>query len=174
MGKSVCFYFQVHQPDRLRQFRFFDIGNDYHYLDDFANRTIVRRIADRCYLPMNDLLLDLIRQHKGAFRVAFSISGVAIEQFQKYTPDVIDKFKDICNKYKDDSRSIYEECRAIYQKSVKHYDMVIAVLACIESGKSPTDTIAEFIEEMKADVEVADKSVEAALKSYNQVMKNHE
>lgn len=88
--------------------------------------------------------------------------------------DVIDKFKDICNKYKDDSRSIYEECRAIYQKSVKHYDMVIAVLACIESGKSPTDTIAEFIEEMKADVEVADKSVEAALKSYNQVMKNHE
>ena len=93
MGKSVCFYFQVHQPDRLRQFRFFDIGNDYHYLDDFANRTIVRRIADRCYLPMNDLLLDLIRQHKGAFRVAFSISGVAIEQFQKYTPDVIDKFK---------------------------------------------------------------------------------
>ena len=77
--------------------------------------------------------------------------------------DVIDKFKDICNKYKDDSRLIYEECRAIYQKSVKHYDMVIAVLASIESGKSPTDTIAEFIEEMKADVEVAVKSFETAL-----------
>lgn len=93
MGKSVCFYFQVHQPDRLRQFRFFDIGNDFHYFDDFANRTIVRRIADRCYIPMNQLLLEQIKAHKGAFKVAFSISGVAVEQFGKYAPDVLDSFK---------------------------------------------------------------------------------
>lgn len=93
MGKSVCFYFQVHQPDRLRQFRFFDIGNDFHYFDDFANRTIVRRIADRCYLPMNNLLLEQIKAHKGAFKVAFSISGVAVEQFGKYAPEVLDSFK---------------------------------------------------------------------------------
>lgn len=93
MGKSVCFYFQVHQPDRLRQFRFFDIGNDFHYFDDFTNRTIVRRIADRCYLPMNHLLLEQIKAHKGAFKVAFSISGVAVEQFGKYAPDVLDSFK---------------------------------------------------------------------------------
>ena len=93
MNKSVCFYFQVHQPDRLRQFRFFDIGNDYHYLDDFANRTIVSRIADRCYLPANRMLLDMIGQHKGEFKVAFSISGTAIEQFRMYVPEVIDSFK---------------------------------------------------------------------------------
>ncbi len=93
MGKSVCFYFQVHQPDRLRQFRFFDIGNDFHYFDDFANRTIVRRIADRCYIPMNNLLLEQIKAHKGAFKVAFSISGVAVEQFGKYAPEVLDSFK---------------------------------------------------------------------------------
>lgn len=93
MGKSVCFYFQVHQPDRLRQFRFFDIGNDFHYFDDFTNRTIVRRIADRCYLPMNQILLEQIKAHKGAFKVAFSISGVAVEQFGKYAPDVLDSFK---------------------------------------------------------------------------------
>lgn len=93
MGKSVCFYFQVHQPDRLRQFRFFDIGNDFHYFDDFTNRTIVRRIADRCYIPMNQLLLEQIKAHKGAFKVAFSISGVAVEQFGKYAPDVLDSFK---------------------------------------------------------------------------------
>ena len=93
MNKSVCFYFQVHQPDRLRQFRFFDIGNDYHYLDDFANRTIVRRVAERCYLPANRLLHDLILRHNGAFKVAFSISGVAIEQFERYVPEVIDSFK---------------------------------------------------------------------------------
>ncbi len=93
MNKSVCFYFQVHQPDRLRQFRFFDIGNDYHYLDDFANRTIVSRIADRCYLPANRMLLEMIGQHKGEFKVAFSISGAAIEQFRMYVPEVIDSFK---------------------------------------------------------------------------------
>jgi len=93
MSKSVCFYFQVHQPDRLRQYRFFDIGNDEHYFDEFANRTILRRVADRCYLPANAMLLDLIRAHKGAFKVAFSISGVAIEQFEKYAPEVVDSFK---------------------------------------------------------------------------------
>lgn len=93
MSKSVCFYFQVHQPDRLRQFRFFDIGNDFHYFDDFANRTILHRVASRCYLPANNTLLEMIRRHKGAFKVAFSISGVAIEQFEKYAPEVIDSFK---------------------------------------------------------------------------------
>ena len=93
MGKSVCFYFQVHQPDRLRQFRFFDIGGDFHYFDDFANRTIVRRIADRCYLRANNVLLELIRRHGGEFKVAFSISGAAIEQFSLYAPEVIDSFK---------------------------------------------------------------------------------
>ena len=95
MNKSVCFYFQVHQPDRLRQFRFFDIGNDFHYLDDFANRTIVRRVAERCYLPANRLLRELIVRNNGAFKVAFSISGVAIDQFQRYAPEVIDSFKDL-------------------------------------------------------------------------------
>ena len=93
MNKSVCFYFQVHQPDRLRQFRFFDIGNDFHYLDDFSNRTIVRRVAERCYLPANKMLHDLILRHNGAFKVAFSISGTAIEQFERYVPEVIDSFK---------------------------------------------------------------------------------
>ena len=95
MNKSVCFYFQVHQPDRLRQFRFFDIGNDFHYLDDFSNRTIVRRVAERCYLPANRMLHDLILRHNGAFKVAFSISGVALEQFERYAPEVIDSFKSL-------------------------------------------------------------------------------
>ena len=95
MNKSICFYFQVHQPDRLRQYRFFDIGNDYHYLDDFSNRTIVRRVAERCYLPANRLLCDLIRRNGGAFRVAFSITGVAVEQFERYAPEVIDSFKEL-------------------------------------------------------------------------------
>ncbi len=93
MKKSICFYFQVHQPDRLRLYRFFDIGKDSHYYDDFANRTILRRVAQKCYLPMNELLLNLIKETKGAFKVAFSISGTALEQFDRYTPEVIESFR---------------------------------------------------------------------------------
>jgi alpha-amylase len=93
MKKSVCIYFQVHQPDRLKLFRFFDIGNDDYYFDDFANRTILRRVADKCYLPTNKLLLELLKKNGKQFKVAFSISGVVLEQFKKYAPEVIDSFK---------------------------------------------------------------------------------
>ena len=93
MKKSICLYFQVHQPTRLRLYRFFDIGKDSHYYDDFANRTILKRIAQKCYLPMNELLLEQIKEQKGKFKVAFSISGTALEQFDRYAPEVIDSFR---------------------------------------------------------------------------------
>ena len=93
MKKSICLYFQVHQPTRLRLYRFFDIGKDSHYYDDYTNRTILRRIAKNCYLPMNELLLDAIKAGKGEFKVAFSISGTALEQFDRYAPEVLDSFK---------------------------------------------------------------------------------
>ena len=93
MKKSICLYFQVHQPARLRLYRFFDIGKDSHYYDDFANRTILRRVAQRCYLPMNALLLELIEANKGAFKVAFSISGTVLEQFDRYAPEVLESFR---------------------------------------------------------------------------------
>ena len=93
MKKNVCLYFQVHQPTRLRLYRFFDIGKDSHYYDDFANRTILRRVAQKCYLPMNGLLLEAIKEHKGKFKVAFSITGTVLEQFNRYAPEVIDSFK---------------------------------------------------------------------------------
>ena len=92
-SKSICLYFQVHQPTRLRLYRFFDIGKDSHYYDDFANRTILRRIAQKCYLPMNQLMLDLIRQNRGKFKICYSISGSALDQFQRFCPDVIASFK---------------------------------------------------------------------------------
>ena len=92
-SKSICLYFQVHQPTRLRLYRFFDIGKDSHYYDDFANRTILRRVAQKCYLPMNQLMLELISKHKGKFKIAYSISGSALEQFQRFCPEVIDSFK---------------------------------------------------------------------------------
>jgi len=91
--KSLCLYFQIHQPFRLRTYRFFDIGSDHYYYDDYQNKHIVRRIANNCYLPANEILLNLIKEYGAAFKVSFSISGTAIEQFQKYTPDVIESFK---------------------------------------------------------------------------------
>ena len=92
-SKSICLYFQVHQPTRLRLYRFFDIGKDSHYYDDFANRTILRRVAQKCYLPMNRLMLELIDKNKGKFKIAYSISGSALEQFQRFCPEVIASFK---------------------------------------------------------------------------------
>ena len=91
--KSICLYFQVHQPTRLRLYRFFDIGKDSHYYDDFANRTILRRVAQKCYLPMNQQMLELINKNKGKFKIAYSISGSALEQFQRFCPEVIASFK---------------------------------------------------------------------------------
>ena len=91
--KTVCFYFQVHQPWRLKTYRFFQMGKDHSYLDDFTNRSIMQKIARECYLPMNELLLSLIEKHKGAFKCTFSITGSAVEQFKIYAPEVLESFK---------------------------------------------------------------------------------
>lgn len=91
--RSVCLYFQVHQPYRLRTYRFFDIGADHHYYDDYQNRFLTRRIAEKCYLPANELLYNIIKEHKGRFKVSFSISGVALRQFQEYAPEVIESYQ---------------------------------------------------------------------------------
>jgi alpha-amylase len=91
--RSICLYFQVHQPFRLRTYRFFDIGADHYYYDDYQNKRIVRRIASDCYLPANEVLLGLINEYGSAFKVTFSISGTALEQFKKYAPEVIESFK---------------------------------------------------------------------------------
>lgn len=87
---SVCFYFQVHQPFRLRHYTVFD--NSPSYFDDTKNAEICRKVANKCYLPTNRLLLDLIRRFDGKFKVAFSITGVLLEQFEKFCPEVISTF----------------------------------------------------------------------------------
>lgn len=91
--RTLCLYFQVHQPIRLRKYHFFDIGKYSDYYDDFANCSFTKKIAERCYLPANRVLLELIKKYGKNFKVAFSITGLAIEQFRKYAPEVIDSFK---------------------------------------------------------------------------------
>ncbi len=87
---SVCFYFQVHQPQRLRHYTVFD--NDRAYFDDHKNGQICRKVANKCYLPANRLLLDIIRRYEGRFRVAYSVTGVLLEQLAKFAPEVISTF----------------------------------------------------------------------------------
>jgi len=95
MERSICFYFQVHQPHRLRLYRFFDIGREDYYYDDFANKTILKRVAEKCYLPANELMLELIKRYKGNFKVTYSISGTVLEQFKEYAPEVIESFREL-------------------------------------------------------------------------------
>jgi len=135
MKKSVCLYFQVHQPTRLRLYRFFDIGKDSHYYDDYTNRTILKRIAQKCYLPMNALLLDAIKRSGGEFKLAFSISGSALEQFDRYAPEVIDSFRELaatgcveflCETYYHSLSSLISESEFEHQvlkhkAAVEHY-----------------------------------------------------
>ena len=91
--KTICLYFQVHQPWRLKTYRFFNMGKDHNYLDDLTNRSIMQKIARQCYLPMNALLLKLIRENKGKFRCSFSLTGTVVEQFRAYAPEVLESFK---------------------------------------------------------------------------------
>ena len=93
--KNICFYFQVHQPYRLKKYRFFSIGKDHFYFDDYLNRIIIERIAQDCYRPMNKLLLDAIEKNNGRVKVAFSITGTVVEQLLQYAPDVIESFKEL-------------------------------------------------------------------------------
>lgn len=91
--KAICFNFEIHQPFRLKRYRFFDIGNDHYYYDDFLNDDIITRIAERSYIPAAQTLLKMIEDNKGAFKCSISITGAAIEQIEQYVPEFIDLLK---------------------------------------------------------------------------------
>ncbi len=91
--KKICLNFQIHQPFRLKRYRFFNISNDHYYYDDYANESYIRRMSDVSYLPANKILLDTIKEYKDKFKVSFSISGTTLDQFELYAPDVLDSFR---------------------------------------------------------------------------------
>jgi len=95
--KSICLYFQVHQPVRLKRYRFFDIGEDHYYYDEYTNQSILRKVAEKCYLPANDTLLEVIKEFGNQFKVAFSLTGIFIDQCEMYAPEVIESFKRLAN-----------------------------------------------------------------------------
>lgn len=93
--RNICFYFQIHQPLRLKRYRFFEIGQDHYYYDDFMTEERVRQYVEQSYLPANQTISEMIRSSNGKFRCSFSISGIALELFERYAPEMIDSFKEL-------------------------------------------------------------------------------
>ena len=95
---SVCIYFEVHQPMRLNRFSVFNIGDNSHpsiYFNSKLNQEIFEKVAKKCYLPTNKMLLDLINKHQGKFRISYSLTGTFVEYCEKYLPEVLQSFKDL-------------------------------------------------------------------------------
>ena len=92
---ALCLYFEVHQPRRLRRYTIFDVNRLHDYEDREANLEVLNRVADRCYLPANRVVSELIRRHAGRFRIAFSISGTLLDQLERHRTDVLDSFQEL-------------------------------------------------------------------------------
>lgn len=139
--RNICFYFQIHLPFRLKRYRFFEIGKDHYYYDDFQTGDRVRNAVEQSYLTANRTISEMIRSSSGKFRCAFSISGVTLEQLEQYAPEVIDSFKDLAKTgsveffaepYAHSLSSIFDANE--FERQVKmHADKIEALF-----GKRPT------------------------------------
>ena len=159
--RTICFYFQVHQPYRLKRYRFFDIGARHNYFDDYANRTIMRKVSEKCYLPTNQLFLDLIKEYGYRFKISYSLSGTLIDQLEMYAPDVLDSFKRLaetgCVEFLSEtyshslsslkSREEFEKQVAMHDDKIKeHFNQTPKVFRNTELIYS--DTIGAMVSEM--------------------------
>jgi alpha-amylase len=130
---SVCFYFQVHQPNRLGHYTVFD--KHLNYFDNHKNAAICRKVANKCYLPANRVMLELIRKHKGKFKISYSITGTLLEQIQKYAPEVMSTFDALartgCVEFL--AETYYHSLSFLYSKNEfteqikKHYDLIYSL-----------------------------------------------
>ncbi|MBR4842579.1 MAG: glycoside hydrolase family 57 protein [Bacteroidaceae bacterium] len=93
--KTICLYFEIHQIIHLKRYRFFDIGTDHYYYDDYANDTSINNIAENSYVPALKTLIRMAHESEGAFKVALSLSGVGLEQLERYAPQVIDLLQEL-------------------------------------------------------------------------------
>ena len=133
---SVCCYFQVHQPFRLRRFSYFDSSSTFDYFDHKTNAEIFCKVAEKCYLPANRILLELVERFGGKFRIAFSLSGMAVEQMQRYCPEVLDGFvklrqsgcvEFLAETYHHSLAALYDE-REFADQVRRHDDLMRSVL----------------------------------------------
>ncbi|MBR2203790.1 MAG: glycoside hydrolase family 57 protein [Prevotella sp.] len=93
--KTICMYFEIHQITHLKRYRFFDIGTDHYYYDDYENERSITYIAENSYMPALSAIQEMIRTSEGAFKVAFSLSGVGMEQLEMHAPQVLDKLQEL-------------------------------------------------------------------------------
>ena len=93
--KTICLYFEIHQNIQLKRYRFFDIGTDHYYYDDYENERLISDIAERSYMPALNALLEMIKDNGNYFKVAFSLSGVGIEQLEIHAPQVLEKLQEL-------------------------------------------------------------------------------
>ena len=139
--KNICFYFEIHQPLRLKRYRFFEIGQDHYYFDDFQTEDRIRGMVEQAYLPATRTITEMIRSSNGKFKCTFSISGVALEQLEQYAPEVIDGFRELAKTgsveflaepYAHSLASVYN--RSEFEQQVKLHSRKIEALF----GKKPT------------------------------------
>ena len=133
---SVCMYFEVHQPMRLNKFSVFNIGKDDNrseYFNRKLNEQIFTKVAKKCYLPTNNLLLELIRKHDGNFNISFSLTGTFVEYCQEFMPEVLDSFKKLFRTgsvdmleetYYHSLSSLYDEMDEFEEQVKMHRQMI--------------------------------------------------
>ena len=137
---SICFYFEVHQPFRLRKYGFFDLGSP-HYFDDEANARIAEKVANKCYRSTTALLYDLVKKHGDDFRITFSVTGTAIEQFKRWTPDVMDLFRALAESGKVEflAETYYHSLASLFSEDeFRHQVRMHSDLMYNEFGVRPT------------------------------------
>ena len=159
--KSISLSFQIHHPFHLKKYRFFDIGNDSYYYDDFENERAIRFVAENYYLPANEVLIGLLNQYLGHFKIAFSISGTALDLFYLYAPEVIESFQRmadtggvefLCETYSHSFASLHNKSEFVRQvnahsKKIKNlFDQVPRVFKNTELIYS--DLIGEMVSEL--------------------------
>lgn len=138
---SICFYFQVHQPHRLKRFSLFDVGCTHDYFDDVQNAAILRKVAEKCYYPANDLILELIERHEGRFKVSYSLSGVFLDQAMRFEPNLIESFQRLAKTgcveflsetYYHSLASLYSE-EEFFEQVLDHRNLITKLF-----GQTPT------------------------------------
>jgi len=131
---SVCFYFEVHQPFRLKPYGALQVGRDHDYFDEKLNAEVLRKVANTCYLPANEAMLRMIERTDGRFRVSYALTGVVIEQMKLYAPEVLDSFVRLAKTGAIEliAETYYHTLAALYDKD-EYRDQIDMEMKLIES-----------------------------------------
>ncbi len=184
---TILLYFQVHQPNNLMEFSFFNSGSNTRYLDDTATSKNIKHLAEACYIPANRILLEQIKRHEGRFKVAFGISGIMLESLATHAPEVIDSFREmaktgcvefLCMPYYHSLSSIFssnefKEELISQRKTLEHFFNCTPTVV-MNTGLIYNDRIGAIVEEMGLKgILIEGTEIESPEKMQNRVYKAH-